>query len=579
MVTKVNISAEARQYVRQRLHADSTRDLAKRTLLTLIDQNSVPCEDVSETCRREREAFGVIEDFVRNEIGRSWEYEYVPVDPAIEKRPEYTVPRYVRNSGAQAPSANAIYANRYNLLVRKLENGNQTRTLAFNSHIDCVAPHFTHTIQGDEIRGRGATDAKGQCTAMLLAAKTLAEVHEQYGLGPNAEICLQFVIDEEIGGNGSLSLALDSSRNYDGVVVCEPTELRLHPAHRGALWYEIDLSCNDPGVNATSVASHVLIQLRADGESLREESSHPLFPHRPVQTCNGVFGEWGEHPSEVCPAVGIVITCPNTLGLDRKKLLTEKIHEECTKATNLYTQNYGDKARGTQPLIDQHFSLYPIDSGIYVEFTGHAGHMGKIRELDCAATKAAYAISSLDTALREYPPGTSVYLARRRSDQEMDDLPVNGIRPLKDSANRIKLEGGQGFLPTHSIDEIREWIRNSVRLSLTEYCQHRGLSPTAVKAQVSFDRLHNDAYECSTESREMVAAQEAARLARAKGDQPIQGFDVSCDARLFANMRSDCEVITFGAGSLTEAHSDNESVDMDQIITCAEVLAYLGLAY
>ena len=47
-----------------------------------------------------------------------------------------------------------------------------------------------------------------------------------------------------------------------------------------------------------------ILALLDEGEAIRQESDHPLFPHRPVQTCTGILGPFGVHPSAICGEVG-----------------------------------------------------------------------------------------------------------------------------------------------------------------------------------------------------------------------------------------------------------------------------------
>ena len=43
-----------------------------------------------------------------------------------------------------------------------------------------------------------------------------------------------------------------------------------------------------------------ILALLDEGEAIKQESDHPLFPHRPVQTCTGILGPFGVHPSAIC---------------------------------------------------------------------------------------------------------------------------------------------------------------------------------------------------------------------------------------------------------------------------------------
>ena len=49
-------------------------------------------------------------------------------------------------------------------------------------------------------------------------------------------------------------------------------------------------------------------------------------------------------------------------------------------------------------------------------------------------------------------------------------------------------------------------------------------------------------------------------------NQPVRGWEVSCDARLFAGEYPGLPVITFGAGQLEHAHSDRERISVADLI-------------
>ena len=50
-----------------------------------------------------------------------------------------------------------------------------------------------------------------------------------------------------------------------------------------------------------------ILALLDEGEAIRQESDHPLFPHRPVQTCTGILGPFGVHPSAICGEVAFEV--------------------------------------------------------------------------------------------------------------------------------------------------------------------------------------------------------------------------------------------------------------------------------
>ena len=60
-------------------------------------------------------------------------------------------------------------------------------------------------------------------------------------------------------------------------------------------------------------------------------------------------------------------------------------------------------------------------------------------------------------------------------------------------------------------------------------------------------------------------------------DEPLLGWDVSCDARLFADERPGRSVITCGVGSLELAHSGKERIHLPELFRFIEFLTYFVL--
>jgi len=195
------------------------------------------------------------------------------------------------------------FKNRDNLMVR-VKGKDGGRSVILNSHVDVVPPHlwpeaFQPKIDGDMIYGRGACDAKGCVATMFLAACALRERKRAHG----GDVIYQMVVDEEVGGNGSLALIREGIR-ADGVVVLEPTKLMLHPANRGAIWFRFEfagksthMGRKEEGINAIDLAYETIgilyeyeKQLAADREAQPLFASYPL----PTQVNIGILhgGEW-----------------------------------------------------------------------------------------------------------------------------------------------------------------------------------------------------------------------------------------------------------------------------------------------
>jgi acetylornithine deacetylase/succinyl-diaminopimelate desuccinylase-like protein len=140
-------------------------------------------------------------------------------------------------------------------------------------------------------------------------------------------------------------------------------------------------------------------------------------------------------------------------------------------------------------------------------------------------------------------------------------------------------EGGQGFVPTHSIEEVMTRLRQAAERGAEHYLHRFGSTENGEQAvKVSYEKLHNAAFDGDPESPTMVRALTAARLCGLMKNEPPLGWTVSCDARLFATEYPGMPVLTFGPGRLAYAHSDSEQIELEEIIQAAEFLALFLLA-
>jgi acetylornithine deacetylase/succinyl-diaminopimelate desuccinylase-like protein len=376
---------------------------------------------------------------------------------------------------------------------------------------------------------------------MVQAAAVLAELRRRGLVRLARPVLLMFVVEEETGGNGSLSLALDSGlrREYDSLMVLECTDLRLHPANRGAVWYRAELRTSQSPVLGAAVDA--ILAMEAAGAAIRAESDHPLFPHRPVQTCHGILGPFGAHPSRIC---GEVVA---EIGTD---MPAEELERLLRQGLDGYVAAYGDKTRVVDPQtglpkVARHYRLFPLAPGRHrLEVFGATGHMGSIRENDGAITKLAW-------MLRAVIDGSPA----------MPELAVPGVP----SDGPLILEGGQGFLPTHPIADVMARLAAAATRGVRAFAERAG-DPDA-DCTVTFEKLHNNAFAGDPDSPTMRAAKAAMeRLGLRRPDDPVLGWDVSCDARLFAGEHPDLPVITSGPGKLRHAHADDEQVDLADLL-------------
>ncbi|MGB9587727.1 MAG: ArgE/DapE family deacylase [Armatimonadota bacterium] len=254
--------------------------------------------------------------------------EMLPIHPGIESHPDYTnVPGH---SG---------YDGRENLVLTVPGSGGG-KGIILNSHIDVVPgsddlfePYVGHGI----VRGRGACDAKGQIVTAVLALIALKEA----GIQLKGNVVFQSVIEEEAGGNGSLSVVLDGIR-ADGVVVMEPSGLNVFPANRGAVWFKLTVQGKPThmgrwrdGVNAIEEIIRVIGVLKEYEQKLVAQSAgDPLFPDVAANVIVNVGtiqgGEWPSMVPGQCTVEGGIGFLPNKRLADIKEEIASEITNHCS---------------------------------------------------------------------------------------------------------------------------------------------------------------------------------------------------------------------------------------------------------
>ena len=144
----------------------------------------------------------------------------------------------------------------------------------------------------------------------------------------------------------------------------------------------------------------------------------------------------------------------------------------------------------------------------------------------------------------------------------------------KSAGKSLILEGGQGFVPTHNMEEVMQRMREAPTRGAGNYLQRCGRAESGAEVvTVVYEKLHNAAFDGDPDSPTMRNAIAAAKLCGLWRDEPVAGWTVSCDARLFATEYPGMPVLTFGPGELAVAHSDREQVALRDVTRAAEFLA------
>jgi len=171
------------------------------------------------------------------------------------------IPESIQDDPAYAFKLPGItYADRPNVMAVRRGTG-RGPTLFLNTHLDVVPPSvgqeapYKPRVDGDTVYGRGACDAKGQAATIYAVMRALDALDVRL---PGTVEC-HLVVEEENGGNGTLAMirhleAARGTRCAEGCLVLEPSNLRLMPSVRGAVWFQLKVY-GRPGHSGTPGSS------------------------------------------------------------------------------------------------------------------------------------------------------------------------------------------------------------------------------------------------------------------------------------------------------------------------------------
>lgn len=178
------------------------------------------------------------------------------------------------------PDLTEVEPGRWNVVARLEGEG---PTLLLNGHLDTVGvggmtvEPFGAVIENGRLIGRGACDMKGGVAALLAATARLA------ANGPRPNVIVALTADEEHASVGMGALVRDRPE-ADLAVVCEPTSLKVMPAHKGFVWIRASFngraahgSRPDIGIDAIRHAALYLAALDGYASELRSRAPHPLL--------------------------------------------------------------------------------------------------------------------------------------------------------------------------------------------------------------------------------------------------------------------------------------------------------------
>lgn len=191
-----------------------------------------------------------------------------------------------RHSDSVNPISNV--PDRNNVVVCIPGNGSG-RSLILNCHLDIIPegdpkewtyPPFSGHFDArtNAIFGRGAMDDKAAVAICLGLMRVIAEQHLQF----DGDLTFQFVLEDEITGNGSL-MCLEAGHVADAALILDGTRPdRAIDQHAGNMEFHIELkglpasvSVSHLGVNAAEMLSRTLLHLREAFHHLNDARQPP----------------------------------------------------------------------------------------------------------------------------------------------------------------------------------------------------------------------------------------------------------------------------------------------------------------
>lgn len=259
----------------------------------------------------------------------------VPMDPAaLRRHPDAVEPI------SAAPGRN-------NVVVR-LPGKGAGRSLILNCHLDVqpegdprewTHPPFSGHIDAatNAIFGRGAMDDKAGVAICLSLMQILVEQRLQLA----GDVVFQFVLEDEITGNGSLA-CLEAGHVADAAIILDGTRPdRAIDRHAGNMEFHVALqgrpasvSVSHLGVNAAELLSRTLLHLR-DAFFRRNDTRQPPWTEFPSPYQFVIHGMHADAPRFSVPVEAgarCFVTFPPPDTIDRVRLFLEEEAREHAQA-------------------------------------------------------------------------------------------------------------------------------------------------------------------------------------------------------------------------------------------------------
>jgi len=199
------------------------------------------------------------------------------------------------------------YSGRPNQVVMLTGKGGG-RSLSLNGHVDVVPVDpaiwkhggpWSGTHEDGRVYGRGSVDMKGGIAAGMIILDALRS--EEIKL--KGDLQMQFVVDEENGGNGTLAALMRGYRS-DATIFLEPTSPDyMVVSSRGAQFFRIILPGKEAGIeyqfttpNVIEKAARMFGAVQSYAIWRNSQATHPLYEWDPTKipasVCKIRAGSW-----------------------------------------------------------------------------------------------------------------------------------------------------------------------------------------------------------------------------------------------------------------------------------------------
>jgi len=538
-------------HVRQAVAHDRYAAYLRNTLMELLYFNTDPAGRPSESAENEQKLFEWLQCEIKNLLGESAGVELVPVNTGIAGDKDYSPFPYTAGVDEKAPSADDIYARRFNLIVSIPKNQDSKNTgVILHTNVDDPGHPPAPRADTQQVFGRGTCGSKTQIALLLAQMKLLKEIEEKLNQPATRGRIYQFVIDGNINGNGSLSLTTDPRFDRLPILMHKCTNLIPACGQPGLIKYQCRLSAgNNQDISGAELFPLVVQELKAECRQIQNQSNHPMFSAQHVFSNHRLAG-----PNNTADLVNDRLTIEIiALAKAHHERVATRLTEFLEDAVMDYVSDYGDATKQKNPSngnakLTRHFDLQVIPTAetqnYRIDVYGLPSRLATGGG-DNVITKTSYLLGGL-IRIAPYFPGIR---ARARF-----------ADPRHDNGQTV-LEGIQSFTPSHSAEDLKARLTAAATKGVQQYCRIRNRKYDDSMVDMTFDSRD----ENCNDSENNVVIQALSETFSALGE-PVptaSAWNIACEAGIY--LRKGHPVAVFGPGKMQNASTPDESVTIPDL--------------